>query len=157
MPYRKDLREVFWWVPGGLQGAEEPDYPSSPPTVAEILDRPGHESDPPVRKLDITTLVGRAPINPDWPPRGVILAMRDRMGFRYERVVGLDDFISQSDAAELIGVPTMTVNRWITRQRLLKSRKKNGFSVVKVRDVLTVARERGLSVPQGRRLMSDRV
>src|SRR5690349_4791727 len=38
-----------------------------------------------------------------------IIGYRDRQGFRWEREVGLNDFVSQADAAQLLGMPLMRV------------------------------------------------
>jgi len=77
--------------------------------------------------------------------------VRDRIGFQYEREVGLDDLVSVREAAQLVGVPVMTLSRWIKR-RSLRSRKRNGFSVLRLRDVLSVGRDQGRVLPLGSRL-----
>src|SRR5713101_3960727 len=66
-----------------------------------------------------------------------VTVVRDRIGFRYERVVGLDDFVSVREAAQLVGLPVMTLSRWIKGRRI-RSRKRSGFSVLRLRDVLGV-------------------
>jgi hypothetical protein len=79
-----------------------------------------------------------------------IIGFRDRQGFRWEREVGLNDFVSQADAAQLLGVPLMRVNRWI-RARELKSSKRQGYSVVRVKDLYRLALKLDLEVPRGHR------
>lgn len=81
-----------------------------------------------------------------------ILAWRDRQGFRWERIVGLNDYVSQADAAQLLGVPLMRVNRWVRPGGPLKSKQRNGYSVIRVRDVYELAVGLGLEVPRGRPL-----
>lgn len=80
---------------------------------------------------------------PDEDPelREAVVVKRDRIGFRYERVVQLDDWVSQQEAAQLLGLPVMTVNRWV-RAKKIPSTKRNGFSVVRLGDVLRVGKER---------------
>ncbi|OLD38525.1 MAG: hypothetical protein AUI57_06670 [Candidatus Rokubacteria bacterium 13_1_40CM_2_68_8] len=85
-------------------------------------------------------------------PIGAAVALvRDRTGFRYERHVGLDDFVTVRDAAQLLGMPAMTVTRWIKKRRI-RSRKQNGFSVIRLREVLRVAQDRPYPVTIGSRL-----
>jgi len=68
------------------------------------------------------------------------MVKRDRTGFRYERAIGLDDYVSQAEAAKLLQIPVMTIYRWV-RSGGLPSKKRNGISVIKLRDVLGIARE----------------
>src|SRR6266511_1637127 len=85
------------------------------------------------------------------PIGAAVIVVRDRIGFRYERVVGLDDFVSVREAAQLVGLPIMTLSRWIKRRRI-RSRKRNGFSVLQLRDVLKAAMEQRRTVRIGSRL-----
>ncbi len=80
-----------------------------------------------------------------------MVVVRDRTGFRYERYVGLDDYVTARDAAQLLGVPAMTVTRWIKKRRI-RSRKQNRSSVIRLRDVLRVAKGRQRPVKLGTRL-----
>jgi hypothetical protein len=80
------------------------------------------------------------------PPSEAVLIMRDRIGFEYERRVNLGDFVSQRDAAKLLGLNLMTINRWV-RSRKLVSRKQGGFAVVRLKDVLKVAQDEGRQLP----------
>ena len=87
--------------------------------------------------------LGRYPVTAEVPPAPrppseAVLVMRDRIGFEYERRVHLGDYVSQRDAAKLLGLPVMTINRWV-RSRKLPSRKRGAFAIVRLGDVLKVA------------------
>jgi hypothetical protein len=75
----------------------------------------------------------------------VILVTRDRIGFKYEREVGLNGYLSQNEAAKLLRLPVMSVNRWV-RSGALKSKKRQGYSVVQLRHVLMLARSKGFKM-----------
>lgn len=134
MPWRDDYVEAFWIDPEfGLAGWPE-DIPKKP-TVESALKTEHHYM-------------------PQEPTEAVIV-MRDRIGFRYERIVGLRDYLSQREAAKLLGVPVMRVNRWV-KSKKLASRKRNGYSVVLLRDVLDIARAEGCEIrTKGRLVLED--
>ena len=143
MPWRKDFVECFWldpdWV--GLSGYPDPD---KPPAAAIEGSAPRHV------KRSYRTRVARTP--PRRPLAAAVVAVRDRIGFRYEREVGLDDFVSVREAAQLLDLPIMTVSRWV-KGKVLKSSKKKGFAVIPVREVLRMAKERKRKLRLGSRLM----
>lgn len=89
----------------------------------------------------------------DLEPNEVVLVLRDRLGFRYERIVGLDDYVSQRDASLLLGLPVMTVNRWVGKR--LKGKRRGEFTVVRLRDVLAVAKEDGRKLTFKARLVVE--
>ena len=133
MPWRHDFVQTFWIDPdwGGFSGYAADKSPSeTPPEPAS----PAHvRSKHPTRMAPpegTTRLIGSA-----------VVVLRDRTGFRYERQVGLDDFVTVRDAAQLLRVPIMTVTRWIKKRRI-RSRKQGGFSVIRLREVLRVAHAR---------------
>src|SRR5512139_703465 len=114
MPWRDDTPPAFWLDPSpGLAGA-----PDAAASVDEELTR-------------ATTS------NAVDDLRFAVITVSDRIGFEYRRVVGLKDFISQRDAAQLLDLPVMTVTRWTSSGRL-KSRTKNGFTVIRLSDLLDV-------------------
>jgi excisionase family DNA binding protein len=130
MPWRHDFVQCFWVDPdwGGLSG-----YPdnSSPSTSL----RP-HAGPARVRSRYLTHSASLA--EPSRPIGAAVVVVRDRTGFRYERQVGLDDLVTVRDAAQLLRLPVMTVTRWIKKGRI-RSRKQNGFSVIRLREVLRAA------------------
>jgi hypothetical protein len=148
MPRRPDAHIAYWLdMRGALSG-----YPVDTPEEKPARDR-GEDWEtklPPdavVSKFDST----------GWRTRleggegaRCILAWRDRQGFRWERVVGLNDYVSQADAAQLLGVPLMRVNRWVRKGGPLKSKKRRGYSIVLVRDIYELAIKLDLEVPRGR-------
>jgi hypothetical protein len=71
--------------------------------------------------------------------RSAVVTVSDRIGFEYRRVVGMNDFVSQRDAAQLLDLPVMTVTRWTASGRL-KSRTRNGFTVIRLADLLDLIR-----------------
>jgi hypothetical protein len=79
-------------------------------------------------------------------PNEAVFLIRDRIGFQYERQVGLGDFVSQREAAELLRSAVMTVNRWV-RDGNLPSDTHNGFSVIKLEELVRFAAEKGLIEP----------
>jgi hypothetical protein len=96
--------------------------------------------------------LGRYPDTPEEPapeprpPSEAVLIMRDRIGFEYERRVNLGDFVSQRDAAKLLGLNLMTINRWV-RSKRLPSRRRRFFTVVRLKDVLKAAQDEGRQLP----------
>ncbi|MFN0177200.1 MAG: helix-turn-helix domain-containing protein [Gemmatimonadales bacterium] len=81
-----------------------------------------------------------------------MIVVRDRTGFEYRRDVGLDDHVSVREAAQLLQLPAMTVHRWVKR-RDLKSSKRNGFTIIRLREVLRIAQERKRPLKLGSRLV----
>ena len=105
-------------------------------------------------RVEVEDFVGyRRPLNPDVEPR-IILVSRDRQGFRWEREVGLSDYVSLGDAAQLLGVPLMRVHRWVGKR--LRTKKLRGYSVVRVSQLYRLALELNLSVPHGRQMTTIR-
>ena len=92
-----------------------------------------------------------SPDETERPIGAAVAVLRDRTGFRYERQVGLDDFVTVREAAQLLRVPAMTVTRWIKKRRM-RSGKKNGVLVIRLREVLRVAQDRQRPVKLGSRL-----
>ncbi len=83
------------------------------------------------------------------------LISRDALGFRYERIVGLEDYVSRAEAAQVLGLSLMTIGRWIRAKKLPeKKRSRHGkkYSVVKVADLWRLAIQLKLRVPTGRLL-----
>jgi hypothetical protein len=150
---RSDTHFAYWIAPGGLHG-----YPSKE-RVPPALHKAGDKASPdwkerlgPNDVAEIKDLGWKSRLEGSEGARCVI-GFRDRQGFRWEREVGLSDFVSQADAAQLLGVPLMRVNRWIRAKRL-KSSKRRGYSVVRVKDLYRLAVELDLEVPRGRRLVT---
>ena len=79
-------------------------------------------------------------------PLAARVFLRTRTGFRYEREVRLKDFVTQEEAAHLLSVSVVAVNKWI-RAGKLRNKKLRGTVVMRLRDVLAIARRRGESVP----------
>lgn len=134
MPWRDDYVEAFWIDSEfGLAGWPE-DIPEKPAVESALKTEPHYKPKEPTE---------------------AVMVMRDRIGFRYERIVGLGDYLSQREAATLLGVPVMRVNRWVRRNKLA-SRKRNGYSVVLLRDVLDIARTEGCEIrTKGRLVVLD--
>lgn len=143
MPWRKDFVECFWldpdWV--GLSG-----YPDQRASTAETFVNAAP------RHVTRSYLKHTATAAPQRPIAAAVIAVRDRIGFRYEREVGLDDFVSVREAAQLLDLPIMTVSRWV-KGNVLKSSKKRGFAVIPVREVLRMATERKRKLKLGSRLV----
>ena len=141
MPWRHDLVQCFWVDPdwGGFSG-----YPGDKSPVRVEPAGPAH-----VRSRYLMHTA--SPNETNRPIGAAVAVVRDRTGFRYERHVGLDDFVTVRDAAQLLGMPAMTVTRWIKKRRI-RSRKQNGFSVIRLREVLRVAQDRPYPVTIGSRL-----
>ena len=142
MPWRHDFVQCFWVDPdwAGFSGYADA---TSPRTTSEPAG-PDH-----VRSSFPTHLA--SPDETNRPIAAAVTVLRDRTGFHYERQVGLDDFVTVRDAAQLLRVPPMTVTRWIKKRRI-RSGKKRGVSVIRLRDVLRVAQERERRVKLGNRL-----
>jgi hypothetical protein len=128
MPWRQDSPAAFWLDPHpGLAGPPEP----FPEELAGGFQRTF------------------AALGLSGSPEFAVITVTDRIGFEYRRVVGLDDFISQRDAAQLLDLPVMTVTRWTASGRL-KSRQRNGFVVLRLGDVLEVIQRENRPLRKGR-------
>lgn len=126
MPWRDKPPPAFWLDSGpGLAG-----HPEAPPQTG---DAQAGETTPP----------------PAGEPRFAVITVADRIGFEYRRVVGLDDFVSQRDAAQLLGLPVMTVTRWTASGRL-KSKTMSGFTVVRLGDLLDLIKSDNRPLRTGR-------
>jgi len=159
MPWRDDFVEAGWLDPDfGLAG-----YPSQAGTAEpERQEDTEPKSTVPVNDDDLIPFdqvppdISTLP-DPKWPspwrePSTAVLVLRDRIGFRYERLVGLRDLVSQREAAQLLGIPKMTINRWVRRKRL-PSERKHGHCVVRLHHVLRVAKDRSLPIKMVGRFM----
>ena len=143
MPWRTDFVQCLWLDPDWVGLSGYPNAEKSPPASIE-------DSAPRHVKRSYITSVARTP--PRRPLAAAVIAVRDRIGFRYEREVGLDDFVSIRDAAQLIDLPVMTVSRWV-KKREMKSSKRKRFAVIRLREVLRIARERKRKLKLGSRLV----
>lgn len=92
--------------------------------------------------------------NPPDDEQGATLRRRYR-GYVLERYIKPLHWLSQGDAAHLLGVSRMTIYRWV-RSGALKDRKRNGISEVRMRDVRNLARARGLlDTGEGMRFLTN--
>src|SRR5207247_10337165 len=96
MTRRRDFMEAFWIDPDyqGLAG-----WPSD-------------------AKEQARENVGEAKPPPLGDPVEAAIAIRDGIGFRYERLVGLADYVAQRDAAHGLGLPRLTITRRVRRRKL---------------------------------------
>jgi excisionase family DNA binding protein len=143
LPRRDDFLEGFWVASQFGFGSVDP--PTSeedelpPARISEII-ADARRFPIPIEHVKVEHSTWIAEAGKDNPVRGAVMVKRDRTGFRYERAIGLDDYVSQAEAAKLLQIPVMTIYRWV-RGRGLPSKKRNGISVIKLRDVLGIARE----------------
>jgi hypothetical protein len=155
MPRRSDSLDGYWISPHpGLSGY--PKKPGEQRPAASALKSLGERL---AARITIPAALQTEDIREETRraqelPKVARLIFRDRLGFRYERIVGLLNLVSNHEAAYLLGVSLMSVSRWV-RSGKLPSRKrkaKNGkkYSVVKVADVWRLARELNLPLPSGR-------
>lgn len=70
------------------------------------------------------------------------------LGQRYTREVGPDDYVSQREAAALLGVTVMAVNKWV-RNRKLRCRKRRGSSVIRLSDLKRFGKSHGYPAAKG--------
>lgn len=75
--------------------------------------------------------------------RTAVLKMTSRTGMQYTREVRRSGYVTQREAAKLLKVSVMTVNRWV-RNGTLRSITRKGVSVIAVRDVVALADNRGI-------------
>lgn len=126
MPWRHESPPAFWLDTGpGLAGP-----PAEPP-------------------LTDGSHAGKAAGRPSGELCFAVITVSDRIGFEYRRIVRLDDFISQRDAAQLLDLPVMTVTRWTASGRL-KSGTRNGFTVVRLGDLLALIKSENRPLRTGR-------
>jgi hypothetical protein len=141
MPRRPDSIEAFWLDPhGGFSG-----YPSAIPTPETGASQPK-----PTVRAAIEEMEARR--GPGESPAFAVIQVRDKLGFRFERAVGLDEYVSQREAARILDLPVMTINRAV-RSKQVPSRTKKGYSVILLRDVLKEAKRRGRRLKMRGRLM----
>lgn len=141
MPRRPDSIEAFWLDPqGGFSG-----YPRASAT------REAQASPPkPTLRAALEDMAARGAFAES--PAFAVVQVRDKLGFTFERVVGLDEYVSQREAASILDLPVMTINRAV-RAKQLPSRTKKGYSVIVLRDVLKEAKRRGRRLKMRGRLM----
>ena len=129
MPWRDDTPPAFWLDPNpGLAGLPDADGERARATARLAGDN----------------------------VRFAVITVSDRIGFQYRRVVSFEDFVSQRDAAQLLDLPVMTVTRWTASGRL-KSRTRNGFTVIRLRDLLDMIRAENRPLRTGRFLATVHV
>ena len=130
MPWKLRPDEAFWIDPAfrGFAG-----YPTG--ERAKEANAPEEENE------DTSQIEDYGPND----PTTAIIAVWDRMGFRYQRRVGLGDFISLKHAARLVGVDVATVFRWIKAKKMRSSRRR-GYVVIRVRDLVSSAKQMGISL-----------
>src|SRR5438309_10200161 len=118
MTRRRDFMEAFWIDPDyqGLAGWPRDAEEQARETVGEAK--------PPSLR----------------DPAEVVIAVRDRIGFRYERIGSLADYVCQREAAQVLGLPVMSITRWVSRKKL-RSSKRRGYTVVLVGDVRRLTKE----------------
>ncbi len=78
--------------------------------------------------------------NPPRPDQGVTIELV-YAGQRYYRRAEPEDFVSQREAAAMLHVTVMAVNKWI-RSEQLPSTRRRGISVVRLKDLKRFAQER---------------
>jgi excisionase family DNA binding protein len=146
MPWRDDFVKTFWldpdWVGlAGYPGQDDESVSESPETRKRPTPNQIEKPYPTYRKKAGTReRIGAA-----------IIVIRDRIGFEYEREVGLEDFVSVREAAQLLEVPVMTLTRWVKSKRI-RSSKRKGFVVIRLSEVIRMAKERNLNPKLGFRL-----
>jgi hypothetical protein len=161
MPWRNDFVESFWldpdWV--GLSGypeREEGEKTAKPRKAArkraERLSSADEVETHAPSRVERDYFVRVTKGETERPIGAAVIVIRDRIGFQYERQVGLDDFVSTREAAQLLELPVMTITRWV-RAMKMKSSKRNGFVVIRLREVLRIAKERQTTLKLGSRLI----
>jgi len=144
MPWRNDFVKTFWldpdWV--GLSGyPDQEDVSRGRPVERPVPNRV---------KRQYPTYTSKT--GPERPIGAAVIIMRDRIGFEYERQVGLDEFVSIREAAKLLELPVMTLTRWVKSTKL-KSARQRGFVVIRLREVLRIAKDRRAKLKLGSRLI----
>lgn len=71
--------------------------------------------------------------NPPGPHQGVTL-IRAHRGRKFETYIGPRSSVTQIEAAALLGVSLMTVNRYV-RSGKLKDHQKGGISMIRLREI----------------------
>ncbi len=141
MPRRPDSIEAYWLDPrGGFSGY--------PPASASRETRTSQPK--PTLRAAVEDIAGRRAFGGS--PVFAVIQVRDKLGFTFERVVGLDEYVSQREAARILDLPVMTINRAV-RSKQVPSRTKKGYSVILLRDVLKEAKRRGRRLKMRGRLM----
>ncbi len=78
--------------------------------------------------------------NPPGPDQGLML-IRELRGRRYETFIGPRDSLTQIEAAAVLKVSVMTVNRYV-RAGILKDHREGGVSVIRLSEIKRFLRER---------------
>ncbi len=80
------------------------------------------------------------------PPEPVAtIYRRDRNGFKWFRIVRINDWVTLSEAASILKVNPATAWQWSRKGAGLPTRKGRGTLVVRFSDVVKVAEERGIA------------
>ncbi len=141
MPRRPDSIKAFWLdTHGRLSG-----HPRAGATPEK-----GVSGAKPTLRAAVERMAARGVFRES--PAFAVIEVRDKLGFRFERVVGLDEYVSQREAATILNLPVMTINRAV-RSKQLPSRTKKGYSIILLRDVLKEAKRRGRRLKIRGRLM----
>jgi|SRR5882672_4604759 len=151
MPWRDDFVKAFWLDPdyhglGGYLGEKETRAHAQPAEGSPTRMRPVPN------KVTKTYPIYRRPSGTREPIGAAVIRMRDRIGFEYEREVGLDDFVSIRDASQLLDLPVMTLSRWVKTKRI-KSTKRKGFVLIQLKEVLRLGNEKKRNPKLGYRLI----
>jgi excisionase family DNA binding protein len=81
--------------------------------------------------------------NPPDARRGITLVRRRGKNRYYKKLRGTDQ-LSQAEAAAVLRVSRMQVNRWV-RDGVIRDRKVLGTSRIKVAELITFARKKGMA------------
>ena len=81
--------------------------------------------------------------NPPDPDRGLTLVKRRGNKRYYKKLTGSDQ-LSQAEAAAVLHVSRMQLNRWV-RQGRIRDRKVLGTSRIRVADLVAFARKKGMT------------
>ncbi len=78
--------------------------------------------------------------NPPGPDQGIYL-VREHRGREVDTYIGPDDSLTQIEAAAVLGMSLMTVNRYVRSGRL-KGHRKGGISMIRLREVKRFLKQR---------------
>ena len=81
------------------------------------------------------------------PFEGALVEKTDRFGQRWRLEIGRSSYVTVRVAAGLLRVTPMTISNWLQAKKFPHAKKKGNAVVIPLRDVESIARQRGQDLP----------
>lgn len=101
-----------------------------------------------VREPDASVVTYFWVFEPNVRTMGARVIRQDKYGQKWQLDIPHTHVVTQRVAAGLLGVSTMTVNKWVREGLFGRPRKRNGVSVIELGAIRKIAEARGLELPK---------